>query len=118
VLGSGNCYGGIAASTQATINRRSHTLPQAQPEHVMHPRVRPHFNRIDRPAQSAARRYALAMETAESEGWPMLPASPRRPAATPSGKLYFRDDGGPIATQVHDDHGHWSIVQSTRAWLG
>ncbi|QWF17776.1 hypothetical protein [Lysobacter capsici] len=73
----------------------------------MHSRVHPHFARIDRPTRSAARRYALAMETAESEGWPMRPQSPGRPAAAMSGKRYFRDDGGPIATQVHDEQGRW-----------
>lgn len=85
---------------------------------TMHSRIRTHFNRIDRPAQSAARGYALAVEIAESEGWPMRPDSPERPASTRSVKHYFGDDGGPIATQIHDEQGRWSIVQSTRAWLG
>lgn len=82
----------------------------------MQPRVRTHFNRIDRPAQSAARRYALAVEAAESEGWPIRPDSPKRPAAIAPVRHYFRDDGGPIATQVHDEQGRWSIVPSMHAW--
>jgi hypothetical protein len=83
---------------------------------TMHSRVRTHFNRIDRPAQSAARGYALAVETAESEGWPIRPDSPERATATMSGRRYFGDDGGPIAIQIHDGQGRWAIVQSMRAW--